>query len=96
MGRLLMSDVPASVQAMYRDDHAPTADFNEFVAAYNEDDNWWWRVGCGHHMNLFDEAIERIDLARAAHRPAQHARLCGTCMVPLPCPTLIALDGLYP
>ena len=46
------------VRAMEQD--GPTADLEEFITAYFEDDNIWWRIGCGHHMNLFDAAIERI------------------------------------
>lgn len=49
------------VEAMTRHaEQAPTADLEEFIAAYFEDDNIWWQIGCGHHMNLMDAAIERI------------------------------------
>ena len=49
--------LPESVRRMIDDPQAPTAPLDEFVAAYNDDDNLWWRVGCGHHLNLFDEAV---------------------------------------
>jgi len=49
-----------AVEAMEQADQAPTADLEDFILAYFEDDNIWWRVGCGHHMNLFDAAVERI------------------------------------
>jgi hypothetical protein len=39
---------------------AVTASLNDFLKAYNDDDNWWWRISCGHHLNLFDAALERI------------------------------------
>ena len=31
------------------------------------DDNSWWRLACGHHQNLFEEAYERL---QAYERPA--------------------------
>ena len=58
-------EVPASVVAMTEDSHAPTAPLADFLAAYMADDNWWWRIACGHHENLFDAAIEQLELARA-------------------------------
>lgn len=53
--------VPDSVRAM-ADDRAttPTAPLADFIAAYAEDSNWWWRIACGHHENLFDAALDRI------------------------------------
>ncbi len=51
---------PENVQSMMNDPKAPTADLDEFLAAYEEDDNAWWYISCGHHLNLFDAAIERI------------------------------------
>lgn len=39
--------------------HTPPLD--EFLRLYEEDDNIWWRTGCGHHLNLFDAACERLD-----------------------------------
>jgi hypothetical protein len=46
------------VQAML--DDGPTAPLDAFVAEYEADDNIWWVIGCGHHQNLFDEAVERM------------------------------------
>lgn len=61
-----MSWVPeqdsAMVEAMFSG--GPTAPLSEFVAAYERDDNIWWVVGCGHHQNLFDAAIEEIERLR--------------------------------
>jgi hypothetical protein len=92
-----VTDIPAGVEAMNTDSKAPTADFDQFVAVYAEDDNWWWRIGCGHHMNLFDEAIERIDLARAQHQRADfEPRMCVTCNEEWPCTTRSILDGRVP
>jgi hypothetical protein len=92
-----VSQTPTSVEAMYNDDHAPTAPLDEFLAAYLDDDNWWWRISCGHHMNLFDEAIERIDLARAQHQRADfEPRMCVTCNEEYPCTTRSILDGRVP
>lgn len=29
------------------------------------DDNLWWVVGCGHHVNLFEAAVVEIEDLRA-------------------------------
>jgi hypothetical protein len=51
-----------AVQAMLTDGAmVPTAPLDEFLAAYAEDDNLWWRISCGHHQNLFDAAVERYE-----------------------------------
>lgn len=57
--------IPASVEAMYADDHAPTAPLADFLAAYSQDDNWWWRISCGSHQNLFDSAVDALEAAVA-------------------------------
>jgi hypothetical protein len=57
--------IPATVRAMADDPQAPTAPLNDFLEAMRWDDNWWWRIGCGHHLNLFEEALDRIDNADA-------------------------------
>jgi hypothetical protein len=57
---------PPSVKAMLN--NGPTAPLAEFVAAYEADDNLWWVVGCGHHQNLFDAAMEEVDRLRAFER----------------------------
>jgi hypothetical protein len=50
------------VQAMVSDDpHAATCGLTEFLMAYEKDDNIWWMVACGHHQNLFEAAVERIE-----------------------------------
>jgi hypothetical protein len=54
--------LPASVEAMISDDMAPTAPLDDFLGAYAHDDNLWWRIGCGHHMNLFDALLERVEV----------------------------------
>lgn len=87
-------DTPESVTAAYNDDHAPTPPLDEFLTAYEDDDNWWWRLACGHHLNLFDAAVDRIEQARLQHDPADfQPEMCVTCLVTLPCPTLVALNG---
>jgi hypothetical protein len=58
------TDVPASVKAMVAELPTPTAPLEDFRAAYEADDNWWWRIGCGHHQNLFDAACDEIDRLR--------------------------------
>lgn len=62
-----------------------TPTLTEFLAKYEKDDNEWWRLDCGHHRNLFDDAVERLayareerDKARAlAHEAAKEAYLVG-------------------
>jgi len=39
----------------------PTPSLDEFRKAYEADDNLWWMLQSGDHMNLFDQALERID-----------------------------------
>ena len=39
----------------------PTAPLAEFWSAYRKDDNLWWMIGCGHHQNLLDAAVEEIE-----------------------------------
>lgn len=36
---------------------------DEFLKRYEHDDNEWWRIPCGDHQNLFDEAVERMQAA---------------------------------
>jgi hypothetical protein len=40
-----------------------TPPLDEFLARYEFDDNEWWRMAPGHHLNLFDEAVERMQRA---------------------------------
>jgi hypothetical protein len=44
---------------------AATAGLNDFLEAYRDDPSWWWRIGCGHHLNLVEEAVERIHTLEA-------------------------------
>ena len=37
-----------------------TPPLNDFREMYAEDDNWWWRIDCGHHQNLFEAADYRL------------------------------------
>lgn len=72
----MRKSLPKSVEAMMEAggaSHAPTAPLAEFFAAYEEDDNLWWRVGCGHHMNLFDAAMEEIDRLKLQLKTAREA-----------------------
>jgi hypothetical protein len=45
-------------------DQTPSLD--DFRQSYETDNNAWWRLECGHHMNLFDAALEALDAARGA------------------------------
>jgi hypothetical protein len=44
---------------------APTAPLGDVLAAMEEDPNLWWRMGCGHHENLFDDAVDRLTVMTA-------------------------------
>ena len=37
----------------------------EFLAAFAQDDNEWWRLQGGDHLNLFEELLDERDAARA-------------------------------
>jgi len=43
-----------------------TPELDEFLSRYEADHNEWWRIECGHHMNLFDMAVERMKAAEDA------------------------------
>ncbi len=43
----------------------PTPPLDEFLPLYDADDNVWWAMDSGHHMNLFDEAVDRMQTAEA-------------------------------
>lgn len=60
MGQVTAPERSPAVEAMLTDNQAPTAPLSEFLAAYRQDDNLWWRLACGHHQNLLDEAIELL------------------------------------
>ena len=42
-----------------------TPPLDEFLARFDEDDNEWWRTESGHHLNLFEEAVDRMRAAEA-------------------------------
>jgi hypothetical protein len=42
-------------------DQDGATDVDGFLAAYAKDDNVFWRMECGHHMNIVDELIGRIE-----------------------------------
>lgn len=44
----------------------PTPTVDAFLAAEKADSNAWWRLESGHHLNLFEQAVEERDEARAA------------------------------
>lgn len=46
-----------------------TPSLDAFLVAYAADDNEWWRLDCGDHQNLFDEAIDRLNASTAPNLP---------------------------
>jgi hypothetical protein len=58
-----MKEMPESVTAMMGDSPmVPTAPLEDFLIAMAIDDNTWWRISCGHHLNLFAAACEKAGL----------------------------------
>ena len=49
----------------------PTLD--AFAAMYDADEHLWWRIGCGHHQNLYEAAVERYERAEAAIQRVREA-----------------------
>jgi hypothetical protein len=37
-----------------------TPPLDDFLREYEADNNTWWRTDCGHHMNLFEAAVDRM------------------------------------
>lgn len=60
-----------AVIAMRDQHHAATAPLDEFVRTYADDDNWWWSIACGHHQNLFEQALDQIEELRAQIKRAE-------------------------
>lgn len=54
-------------------DKDPTPSPDEFEEMQKADPNLWWRIGCGHHENLYDGAMDEIERLRAALRIASEA-----------------------
>jgi hypothetical protein len=48
------------IEGMINKPHHPTCSLDDFLPAYERDDNVWWMIECGHHQNLFDAAVERL------------------------------------
>jgi DNA-binding transcriptional MerR regulator len=53
-----------SVERILTDQYAPTPALGVFLAALREDSRLWWRVNCGHHLNLFEAALDEIQRLR--------------------------------
>ena len=47
-------------------DWKQTPTLDAFAKMYDEDEHLWWRIGCGHHQNLYEAAVERYEKAEAA------------------------------
>lgn len=45
------------------DDMALTPSLAEYRKMEEKDSNLFWRLDCGHHQNLLDEAIDLLDEA---------------------------------
>jgi len=76
----------------WNDPMLPTPSLDEYAELAKLDPNLWWRMGPGHHRNLFDAALEEIEQLRKALEPFavthrahenEYASLCGR---PLPFP----------
>ena len=49
-------------------DREGTPSIAEYLEAEKHDSNLWWRISCGHHQNLFGQAMDVID---GLHRPEE-------------------------
>lgn len=63
--------MPESVRLAIEDHNAPTPPLEEFLTAYYEDDNVFWQLASGHHQNLLDEAVDRMQQAER-HEDGTH------------------------
>lgn len=62
--------IPDEVRAMLDDPQAPTAPWKLFAAAMKKDDTIFWRVSCGHHLNLFEQLLDAYeDLLTTYEKP---------------------------
>jgi hypothetical protein len=70
-----MANEPPSISpaviAMADDPTAPTAPLTDFLAAMAIDDNWWWRIASGHHLNLFEAAVELLPVCVICGAPGR-------------------------
>lgn len=41
-----------------------------FRLEYQVDPMLWWKIGCGHHLNLFEMACDQLDEFRGASEEA--------------------------
>ena len=87
-------------------DWKQTPTLDAFAAMYDEDEHLWWRIGCGHHQNLYEAAVERYEQAEAKiqrvlevhhskldRHPQGDVQRCIACLDLWPCPTIRAIDG---
>ena len=51
-----------------------TESLSEFIKAQEEDSNHFWRLSSGDHLNLLEEAVERLERIQAA--TANHPAPC--------------------
>ena len=62
-------------------DWKQTPTLDDFAAMYDEDDNLWWRIDSGHHLNLYEAARERYEAAEVVIQAVRDALYEG-CTVP--------------
>ena len=58
----------------------PTPPLDEFLREYEADDNIWWVMECGHHQNLFEAAVERME--EAEERATKAEQLLARIVIP--------------
>jgi hypothetical protein len=64
-------------------DSDPTPPLAEFLVEFEQDDNIWWRIGCGHHLNLFEAAVEEIEQLKSRMTIGQiSGETCSGCGEP--------------
>ena len=50
-----------------------TPSLEEFRAEMEKDNNTWWALDSGHHLNLYEAALEALDAAQVVPQPNREA-----------------------
>lgn len=59
---LVPPPTPCDTKALVKSwEQGATPSVAEFLPVYEANDLVWWRLGGGHHMNLFDELVELVE-----------------------------------
>ena len=65
------------MSADWDDPMIPTPSLEVYQAEMEADDNFFWRISSGHHLNLLEDAEERIRIALQQHPDSKPCPTCG-------------------